>query len=472
MEKYLQLLLKEVNTVIIPGLGALTITNYKTGEIMFMPYLKYDDGKLSSFIKDKAEISEEDAKSLISVKVESILSNLNNGSNASLSGLGFFSKDSSGDVIFSNNSIESENKPEELEASFSEDTLIDEIIVVEPEIVDSFLESTPVSIPVDIVSGSSIDSDVDKKEDVSVEKKKSLFGIFNKAAIDKEVINEIENNEEIKNNQAFQVADSVVIVENDIVETVIEEENIIQDDDEQKEVIVESLTEESLLNTIIPEDNINLESEGESVKESDLEDVFPESDQDDDVVVKKKKGIGFFVKIFLLLLVVGSGVLVGINFKNVQDHIPFLSHKKEVSDEQKMISKLESDKTKPSVNDGVKSEELIETPEEVHVEPKSNTISNDDKSRSNHLSSKVSTSLNEPLDVKQTFYIVLGSFSNKSNADRSVSKLISEGKNSAITVERNGKFLVTISNYSNIDDANSGLKSVKETFSKAWILKP
>ena len=105
MEKYLQLLLKEVNTVIIPGLGALTITNYKTGEIMFMPYLKYDDGKLSSFIKDKAEISEEDAKSLISVKVESILSNLNNGSNASLSGLGFFSKDSSGDVIFSNNSI-------------------------------------------------------------------------------------------------------------------------------------------------------------------------------------------------------------------------------------------------------------------------------------------------------------------------------------------------------------------------------
>jgi cell division protein FtsN len=76
------------------------------------------------------------------------------------------------------------------------------------------------------------------------------------------------------------------------------------------------------------------------------------------------------------------------------------------------------------------------------------------------------------MDVKQTFYIVLGSFSDKSNAERSVAKLVSEGKNSATTVERNGKYLVTISNYSNIDDANAGVKTIKETYSKAWILKP
>ena len=42
MDKYLLLLLKEVNTIIIPDLGALTITNHSTGEIMFMPFLKYD----------------------------------------------------------------------------------------------------------------------------------------------------------------------------------------------------------------------------------------------------------------------------------------------------------------------------------------------------------------------------------------------------------------------------------------------
>jgi hypothetical protein len=53
MDKYLLLLLKEVNTIIIPDLGALTITNHSTGEIMFMPFLKYDDGKLATYISEK-----------------------------------------------------------------------------------------------------------------------------------------------------------------------------------------------------------------------------------------------------------------------------------------------------------------------------------------------------------------------------------------------------------------------------------
>ena len=44
MNNYLLQLLKEIKTIIIPGLGALTLTNEATGEMMFMPYLKYDDG--------------------------------------------------------------------------------------------------------------------------------------------------------------------------------------------------------------------------------------------------------------------------------------------------------------------------------------------------------------------------------------------------------------------------------------------
>jgi hypothetical protein len=36
---------KRIYTIIIPGFGALTITKAATGEIMFMPYLKFDGGK-------------------------------------------------------------------------------------------------------------------------------------------------------------------------------------------------------------------------------------------------------------------------------------------------------------------------------------------------------------------------------------------------------------------------------------------
>ena len=66
MDKYLLLLLKEVSTIIIPDLGALTITNQVTGEIMFMPYLKYDDGKLALYISEKEGFELNDAKNLIS----------------------------------------------------------------------------------------------------------------------------------------------------------------------------------------------------------------------------------------------------------------------------------------------------------------------------------------------------------------------------------------------------------------------
>ncbi|MFT5581772.1 MAG: hypothetical protein ACI9G9_001032, partial [Psychromonas sp.] len=46
MNKYFIQLFLEESTVIIPGFGALTMTDEKTGEIMFLPYLKFDDGKL------------------------------------------------------------------------------------------------------------------------------------------------------------------------------------------------------------------------------------------------------------------------------------------------------------------------------------------------------------------------------------------------------------------------------------------
>ena len=50
MQNYLQQILTESNTIIIPGFGALTITSTKTGDIYFMPFLKHDDGQLAKYI--------------------------------------------------------------------------------------------------------------------------------------------------------------------------------------------------------------------------------------------------------------------------------------------------------------------------------------------------------------------------------------------------------------------------------------
>lgn len=92
MNKYLLAILKEINTIIIPGLGALTITNADTGEIMFMPYLKHDDGKLAAHIAEKEGWEENDAKNVISKYVREILSELDQGKSFDMFQFGSFFK--------------------------------------------------------------------------------------------------------------------------------------------------------------------------------------------------------------------------------------------------------------------------------------------------------------------------------------------------------------------------------------------
>ena len=72
MDKYLLEILKEINTIIIPGLGALTITDASSGDIMFMTYLKHDDGQLAKYIAKNEGIDETEAKNLIAKYVREI----------------------------------------------------------------------------------------------------------------------------------------------------------------------------------------------------------------------------------------------------------------------------------------------------------------------------------------------------------------------------------------------------------------
>lgn len=101
MDKYLLEILKDVNTIIIPGLGALTITNHDSGEIMFMSYLKHDDGKLSAYIAEKEGIDENDAKNLIAKYVREITTQLDQGDSYDMFKFGSFIKDGE-DVDFKN----------------------------------------------------------------------------------------------------------------------------------------------------------------------------------------------------------------------------------------------------------------------------------------------------------------------------------------------------------------------------------
>jgi hypothetical protein len=107
MDKYLQSLLQEIKTLIFPGLGAITITNEKTGELMFMSYLKFDDGKLAKCMAEKEGMTELDAKNVVGKYVQNIIQTLDKGEKYSMYQFGEFHKDSNGEVQFKTwNSLE------------------------------------------------------------------------------------------------------------------------------------------------------------------------------------------------------------------------------------------------------------------------------------------------------------------------------------------------------------------------------
>ncbi len=416
MEKYLQQILKEVNTIIIPGLGALTITNDKTGEVMFMSYLKYDDGKLSAYISEKGSIDNDEAKSQISSYVENILNRIALEGEYLLNGVGLFSKDNNGDLCFENRSsitsIENENSDlhEEIvdltniheEEKVMDDLVSDESIVLENEITNDANEE---ELVVDVV----VDDNCENSDD-------------------EEIIS--SSNTELK-------------------------EKELEEEPSEEEVVVE----ENFIEETLPAEIENGEKEEEEIPESNV------------VTVKKKRGVGFFVILFFIVLVAAGGISVGINFKNVRQFIPFLSNSDTAKSEEDLIKKMELDKTKPSESDTAEGKELIESPEEVISETTPELRLKEDVVEEQPMDSK-SSKRDEPLDVKQSFYIIVGSFSDRKNADRAVDKLIAEGQKEASTASNNGKFYVTIANYSNIDDAKSGQKSLKGSFPNAWILKP
>jgi nucleoid DNA-binding protein len=100
MDHYIKEALKDSKTIILPGFGALTKINETTGELMFMDYLKHDDGVLAQFISQKEGISEQEAKNLLAKHSREITAILNKGEVYSIYNFGTFFKNSQGNYEF------------------------------------------------------------------------------------------------------------------------------------------------------------------------------------------------------------------------------------------------------------------------------------------------------------------------------------------------------------------------------------
>lgn len=180
MNQYLIELFENENTVIIPGFGALTMVNRASNELMFMSFMKHNDGTLENYIATKENIEKVDAKLKIDGFVDEINFALNNGNSFTIESIGQFFKDAAGDIQFHPlSSMEQEVEatiippvqvPVEpiVEDVVSEEPVVEQV-VVEEEKVEPFLE--PVEVVPEIVEETVVEPIIPEKTIVEEEVK-------------------------------------------------------------------------------------------------------------------------------------------------------------------------------------------------------------------------------------------------------------------------------------------------------------
>lgn len=504
MDKYLLEILKESNTIIIPGLGALTITNSETGEIMFMPYLQHDDGKLAAFIAKKDGIEEVDAKNMVAKYVREIKSELDKGETYSMFRLGEFVKADDGDIEFTFWSDLNGNKEEEVFTPVA--SPIEEPIIKEPltEVVETSealtegsepdLETTESEETVEKIPPVTVNIPVESLEIESTEQEQEI-----KRTIEETLESTPEVEETIENNEP-EIIPPVVETPNISNESEIE---LTQEEEEIKQVISEAFdvaTEPEETPPVEPVAPL-VESSYESTNYKDSYPKEPTFDsstdpeataagmtgeemQDSSEIVEKKEkekaGVGFWITLIIIaLLIIAGGAYVGRNYHEIKQHIPFLADKKEESTSKKSLKEemseaINEDKEKYSGSSSDSPEE-----DDSNVEEDTENTSEEE--------SEEGTPVVEPEVVEQPiveqppvsipsvsssssgpYKVIAGAFSSEANANRLAAEYKAKGLKSEVFL-KGELHAVSIQSYATSEEANSNLAKLQSMAPGAWI---
>ncbi len=506
MDKYLLEILKQTNTIIIPGLGALTITNEDTGEIMFMPYLKHEDGNLAEYIAKNEGWEENDAKNLIAKYVRDIKAKLEKGEEYSMYQFGTFVMQN-GDIEFVNWNNETSKIHEIMESSeveVNETEVIDsrnqpnagdtlEVQEKQQEMLDK-VEAVENSVQDDIESDNSQKEEQANLTDPSIgidsrnlPNNGDSEEVQNQAQemLDKveeiEVDQQIENQSEASpstNDKTEESTEEINIVPLIPVFEAIEEENDL-DNDSVSNTEEEIISKDSEEITIAPVENQHARTPDEEETVLILNSEVPDNDvaveekvyyQEVIIVEKKRRGAGFWLLLVLLFLLIGGGTYVALNYDQVKSYFIAKNDTSTVKDDQSSEEDLQNNETiiDPNADTTVDTTSMVENMEETNNDVAEMPIV-EESVKTTNIKPNIE-SVNKP-DAGTPYHVIGGAFMVKSNADNYAQKLANDGNPSVIVGRFDSLYLVSIKSFPTSDAAKSNLGDLQSVSTNAWVFK-
>ncbi len=485
MNNYLLQLLKEVKTIIIPGLGALTLTNEQTGEMMFMSYLKFDDGTLARHIAEKEGLDINDAKNISAKFVREVTARLDKGDSYDMYQFGKFMK-VDGDVAFEQWQGGAAASTETVPAPQAEvipvvvpepivETVIEKHIVPEEKPIEP--EPKPEEITPEIENVPEESTTV--KEEIPMTEQEAVAASIASALV--------EDAEIIEEHPVVELDDKGFHTENVPVEPVPEPEIVHETPEPINEVPEVTKPEPDVAPSpkdILAAQDAQKEKEKAAkaaVKKDTKKPVKPVTDKP-----KRKTSVFAYILWGIIVLVLGGGTYVAINFESLKKDFPILADLAGDSSAGEETAKAETpadttETTEEVEPDTTNAELETTTEEEVVTQPEPApvveqpaptpppAVSKPKPSRP-RASSGSNVSIGKP-DPAKPFHVIGGSFSSEANANRFARELISKGQPSVIVGEFNGMYRVSIASFPTKEEALQAHGNLKSIVPQAWVFK-
>jgi nucleoid DNA-binding protein len=410
MDKYIQELIKTNGSVILPDFGALSITNEETGEIMFNEYLKFNDGKLVNYIVEHEKIDKQEALNKVSKYVRDLIALLNKGETYSMYRFGQFVKrndDSFAFETWKKGTKKTIAEKKEITES-TETTQKTEAEVVAKEVM--------IEKPIVQDSEQEIDTPNPKKEPTIKPVKESI-----QEKVDKEPKKKPENK-------------------------FVAKEEISQ----EKKVASKTETPKQKKETPTTKEDTSTSSASEKTA--------------------KTRSV-FFYPIIVFIILLGAGAIyTGLYPEKVKDLFGVIdTNEKSTNTAENSIKEISDD---TSINEN----------EEVSEPVLQNDLSEDDIT--NQITEKITTPT-APEEEKVTpkpapkqtvtqsgsYHIIVGSFSEKTNAENLVKTLQDKGYPAQIIGPINNFHMVSFQIFPTIEEARNAIPKAIEETGGGWVMK-